>query len=118
MNTEALLRLSKPQFIPPLHSTFTPAVNFNHHFCDFVNNSGHGVPLVIGLERGDNSLSVYRTVCLDEGAESADLNLVYAERVVKMLLWQRGGWRIMVGGPPSVGEHIRRVYSTGRGSEI
>ncbi len=112
MNTEALLRLSKPQFIPPLHSTFTPAVNFNHHFCDFVNNSGHGVPLVIGLERGDNSLSVYRTVCLDEGAESADLNLVYAERVVKMLLWQRGGWRIMVGGPPSVGEHIRRVYST------
>ena len=112
MNTEALLRLSKPQFIPPLHSTFTPAVNFNRHFCDFVNNSGHGVPLVIGLERGDNSLSVYRTVCLDEGAESADLNLVYAERVVKMLLWQRGGWRIMVGGPPSVGEHIRRVYST------
>ncbi|MGO8816027.1 MAG: ROK family protein [Terriglobia bacterium] len=112
MNTEALLRLSKPQFIPPLHATFTPAVNFNRHFCDFVNKSGHGVPLVIGLERGDNSLSVYRTVCLDEGAESADLNLVYAERVVKMLLWQRGGWRIMVGGPPSVGEHIRRVYST------
>jgi predicted NBD/HSP70 family sugar kinase len=111
LNTEALLRLSKPQFIPPLHRSFTPAVIFNHHFCDFVNNSGHGVPLVIGLERGDNSLSVYRTVCLDEGAESADLNLVYAERVVKMLLWQRGGWRIMVGGPPSVGEHIRRVYS-------
>ena len=112
MNTEALLRLSKPQFIPPLYPSFTPAVIFNHHFCDFVNKSGHGVPLVIGLERGDNSLSVYRTACLDEGSESAPLNLVFAERVVKMLLWQRGGWRIMVGGPPSVGEHIRRVYST------
>ena len=71
------------------------------------------MPLVIGLERGDNSLSVYRTVCLDEGSESAALNLVFAERVVKMLLWQRGGWRIIVGGPQSVGEHIRRVYSMG-----
>jgi len=71
------------------------------------------VPLVIGLERGDHSLSVYRTVCLDEGSESAALNLVFAERMVKMLLWQRGGWRIIAGGPSSVGEHIRRVYSPG-----
>ena len=71
------------------------------------------MPLVIGLERGDHSLSVYRTVCLDEGSESAALNLVFAERMVKMLLWQRGGWRIIAGGPSSVGEHIRRVYSPG-----
>lgn len=71
------------------------------------------MPLVIGLERGDHSLSVYRTACLDEGFESAALNLVFAERMVKMLLWQRGGWRIIVGGPSSVGEHIRRVYSPG-----
>ena len=71
------------------------------------------MPLVIGLERGDQSLSIYRTQCLDEGADSAALNLPYAERVVKMLLWQRGGWRVMVGGPPSVGEHIRWVYSPG-----
>ena len=34
------------------------------------------MPLVIGLERGDHSLSVYRTACLDEGSESAALNLV------------------------------------------
>ena len=28
-----------------------------------------------------------------------------------MLLWQRGGWKVTVGGPRSVGEHIRHVYS-------
>jgi predicted NBD/HSP70 family sugar kinase len=67
--------------------------------------------LVIGLERGDQLLAVYRSQCLDEGAEAACLNLPYAERLVKMLLWQKGGWRVIVGGPPSVGEHIRRVYS-------
>ncbi len=68
---------------------------------------------MIGIERGDHSLSVYRTQCLDEGSDSASVNLPYAERVVKMLLWQKGGWRVIVGGPPSVGEHIRKVYSQG-----
>jgi predicted NBD/HSP70 family sugar kinase len=96
-----------------LHRSFTPAVIFNRNFSHFVNNSGRGVPLVIGLERGDGSISVYRTQCFDEGSESAALNLPFAERLVKMLLWQRGGWRVVVGGPPTLGEHIRRVYSRG-----
>ena len=113
LEIDARLQLSKPQFIPPLHRSFTPAVVFNRNFRDFISNSGRGVPLVIGLERGDESISLYRTQCLDEGSESANLNLPFAERLVKMLLWQRGGWRVVVGGPPSVGEHIRRVYSRG-----
>ena len=66
---------------------------------------------MIGLERGDQSFSVYRTECLDESSDSAALNLPIAERLVKMLLWQKGGWRVVVGGPRSVGEHIRQVYS-------
>jgi len=111
VDIEALLKVSSPKFVPPLHRTFSPAVLFNHNFCKFVNNSGRGVPLVIGLERGGQSLSVYRTQCLDEGSESAALNLPFAERLVKMLLWQKGGWRVIVGGPKSVGEHIRAVYS-------
>ena len=67
---------------------------------------------MIGLERGDRSFSVYRTECLDEASDSAALNLPIAERLVKMLLWQKGGWRVVIGGPRSVGEHIRQVYST------
>jgi predicted NBD/HSP70 family sugar kinase len=109
----ALLHASQPQISPALHASFVPAVNFNRNFCDFVNNSGHRAPLVIGLERGDQSFSVYHTQCLDDGSEFAALNLPYVERLVKTLLWQKGGWRVIVGGPASVGEHIRRVYSPG-----
>ena len=97
--------------VPPLHPGFAPAVLANHAFWDSVRSSGHAVPLVIGMERGGQAISVYRTECFEESAPSAALNLPFAERVVKMLLWQRGGWRVIVGGPPSVGEHIRRVYS-------
>ena len=112
LDFRAILDLSKPQCVPPLHPTFTPAALVTRSFGDWINKSGRGVPLVIGLERGNHSISVYRTQCLDEAADSAQLNLPYAERLVKMLLWQRGGWRVIVGGPPSVGEHIRRVYSS------
>jgi predicted NBD/HSP70 family sugar kinase len=54
---------------------------------------------------------VYRTECFEEDASSACLNLPVAERLVKMLLWQRGGWKVIIGGPHSVGQHIRQVYS-------
>ena len=71
------------------------------------------MPLVIALERGGGQISVFSTECFDEGSSSAPLNLPYAERLVKFLLWQRGGWRVIVGGPKSVGEHIKQVYSAG-----
>jgi predicted NBD/HSP70 family sugar kinase len=104
-------QLAQPQVVPPLHPGFRPAVLAHHVFWDSVRGSGRAVPLVIGMERGNQSISVYRTECFEEGAPSAALNLPFAERVVKMLLWQRGGWRVIVVGPPSVGEHIQRVYS-------
>lgn len=106
-----LAELAKPRIVPPLHPAFAPAVLANHAYLEAVRESGRSVPLVIGLERHQGQFSVYRTQCFDEGASSATLNLRYCERLVKMLLWQRGGWRIVIGGPRSIGEHIKRVYS-------
>jgi predicted NBD/HSP70 family sugar kinase len=83
----------------------------NRAFREEVAASGAGVPLVFGLERADGSLSRYETVAFPDGHPRAEANLVYAERLVKFLLWARGGWRVLVGGPESVGDHIRRVYA-------
>ena len=106
-----LAELAKPRVIPPLHPRFAPAVLANHAYLRAVRESGRGVPLTIGLERHQGHFSAFRTECFDEGAGSAALNLPYCERLVKMLLWQRGGWRVVIGGPPGVGQHIQRVYS-------
>jgi predicted NBD/HSP70 family sugar kinase len=106
-----LAELARPQVTPPLHPRFAPAVLADHAYLKAVRESGHGVPLAIGLERQQGQFSVYRTRCFREDAGSAALNLPYCERLVKMLLWQRGGWRVVVGGPSSVGEHIQQVYS-------
>jgi predicted NBD/HSP70 family sugar kinase len=43
--------------------------------------------------------------------EHCRATLLYVERIVKFLLWQRGGWKLYVGGPSDIGEHIKTVYS-------
>lgn len=105
--------LVPPKFIPPLDPGFRPAVLANRAFQKEVADSGQGVPLVLGLERGPGENSRYETMVFPEGHPRAAANLAYAERLVKFLLWQRGGWKVMVGGPRSVGEYIKKVYAPG-----
>ncbi len=105
------LKLVGPQFLPPLDSDFRPAVLANHAFRREVATSGVGVPLVLGLERADGERSRFETQVFPEGHPRAKASLTYVERLVKFLLWQRGGWKVYVGGPPSVGEYIRKTYA-------
>ena len=105
------LELVQPKFVPPLEPEFRPAVLVHHAFRDQVQASGAGVPLVLGLERESGYVSRFQTLVLPEGHPQAKANLMVAERLVKFLLWQRGGWKVYVGGPRSIGEHIQQVYS-------
>jgi len=106
-------RLVAPKFVPPLDPGYRPAVLANRAFQKEVAESGQGVPLVLGLERGPGETSRYETMVFPDGHPRAAANLQYAERLVKFLLWQRGGWKVLVGGPRSIGEHIKKVYAPG-----
>jgi predicted NBD/HSP70 family sugar kinase len=97
-----------PKTVAPLDPDFQPASLFNRHYLAAAQKSGHAVPLVIGLEREGGFISRYETVVKSE----ADFDtLRYVERLVKNLLWVRGGWKIYFGGPQQTGEYIRRCYS-------
>jgi len=102
--------LVKPRFVPPLDGSFRPASLANRAFQEKVAQSGSGVPLVFGLERADGALGRHETMVFAEGHPLAGANLFYAERVLSFLLWQKGGWKVYVGGPASIGEHLRGVY--------
>ncbi len=104
-------RLVKPRFVPPLDEGFRPAALANRAFRAEIARAGVGVPLVLGLERKDGSVSRFETQVWPEGHRRARANLFYAERLLKFLLWQRGGWRVYVGGPAAIGAYIRAVYS-------
>ncbi|NPV45838.1 MAG: ROK family protein [Armatimonadetes bacterium] len=103
--------LVEPLFVPPLDPEFRPAVLANKALVAAAQDAGQAVPLRIGLERADGSISTFETVCWAEGSEQFEANYMYAERLVKFLLWQRGGWRVMVGGPAAIGQYIKQVYA-------
>jgi predicted NBD/HSP70 family sugar kinase len=106
-----LANLAQPRVPAPLDGAFRPAALANGAYRKAVKDSGQAVPLAIGLQRGDGTTSCYETRVFADGHPMAELNLPYAERIVKFLLWQKGGWQVTIGGPRSVGEYLRKVYS-------
>jgi len=66
------------------------------------------VPLVIGLERENKLVSRFETVVFPEPDAAT---LLYAERLVKYLLWSRGGWKLHIGGPKAIGDLIQKYYA-------
>jgi predicted NBD/HSP70 family sugar kinase len=101
----------RPAVVPPLDPGFRPASLVNRRFRQLVAESGGGAPLRLALERADGSVSTYETRVFAPGHPLFETGKPYIERIVKFLLWQRGGWKVYVGGPAEIGEHIRQVYS-------
>jgi predicted NBD/HSP70 family sugar kinase len=98
----------KPRISAPLDEEFQPAVLFNRNYVASAKASGESVRLVIALERESNLISRHETIVRSKpDAET----LRYVRHIVKFLLWSRGGWKIFIGGPQFIGEHIRSCYS-------
>ena len=103
--------LVKPRKTPPLDPEFCPAVLANQCFRDEAFRSGKSEPLVIAVEADNGMISSYRTVVFSKNDKHFDSNFNYIERLVKFLLWQRGGWRVVIGGPVEIGKYIKEVYA-------
>jgi hypothetical protein len=99
----------KPLHLPPLEEEFIPAALYNRAFREQAQSNG--VPLILGVEREHGRALRYETRVLSESHPLAAENDRYVERLLKFLLWQKGGWKISVGGPRAIGEFIRRTYS-------
>jgi len=100
-----------PKFRPVLDPDFVPASLWNRAYRCHVQNSGGGQPLAITLERSDGSVSVYRTAILPHHGANVETNHRYIERLLKFLLWQKGGYRVTVAGDQETADYLRAVYS-------
>ena len=99
-----------PKVVPPLDTEFVPAALFNREYRKLAASSGT-VPMHLALERADGSISRFDTSVVPSSSGNLPATLIYIERIVKFLLWQRGGWKLYVGGPGEIGQHIKSVYS-------
>ena len=103
--------LKKPRIVPSLDPEFRPPVLANQYFREEALRSGKSEPLAIAVEADNGMLSSYKTVVFSKNDKRFNSNLDYVERLVKFLLWQRGGWRVVIGGPREIGEYIKEIYS-------
>ncbi len=100
-----------PKLRPALDPEFVPASLWTRAYRAAIHSSGGGAKLAVALERSDGSVSVYRTEVLRHDGANVSLNNRYVERLLKFLLWQKGGYRITIGGDPSLAAYLRSVYA-------
>lgn len=66
-------------------------------------------PFKVAVERENGLVSVFETKLRGEGFEEA--NYRYAERIVKMLLWSVGGWRVYLCGDDALSSQMQQEYT-------
>ncbi|MCJ7694114.1 MAG: ROK family protein [Anaerolineaceae bacterium] len=100
----------KPKHIPPLEPQFLPAVLANHTYLKDIKESCEAIPLVISLERGNDSISRYETLVSTSDIVWVNRSKQHLERLIKFLLWSHGAKRIYIGGSKALGELIQQAY--------
>jgi predicted NBD/HSP70 family sugar kinase len=99
LNTNNGLPLVAPRVMPVLDPGFRPAVLAVRAFRSLVESTSGAVPVRLALEQADGSVFRFDANVLPESHPQAPANAPFLERLVKFLLWSRGGWRIYIDGP-------------------
>ena len=63
---------------------------------------------MIAIERENGLVTVYETKL--RGEDFAEANYRYAERIVKMLLWSVGGWKVYLFGDDIIAKRMQEEY--------
>ena len=93
--------------IPKLDPGFIPLAGFLRQFRQ---SARAGKPVKIAVEREGGQVSVFEVAIHGTKAmRHADEALI--ERVVKSLLWARGGWRVMIAGDEAMAAFIKAAYA-------
>ena len=100
-----------PGVVPPLDPGFIPGSLWNREFLRAVDSCGAAQPFAIALARPGGAVSVYRTRIFPHAGDRIAVNERYAERLLKFLLWQKGGNEITIAGSPEIAGYLSAVYS-------
>ena len=96
----------------PLDPGFMPMSVVFRDFEAAVKAEG-GQKLTIGLERNDGLVSVFTLDVFKDGTGHDEENHEFVERIVKTLLWARGGYKLTIAGSKVVADKIKADYAVG-----
>lgn len=93
------------QNVPELDKTFAPLLAYNREFLKTAKK-----PIAVAVERSGGLVSVYDTF-IHGTPEMADADNYYVDRLVKFLLWAKGGFKVTVCGDENVYKYIAKTYA-------
>lgn len=99
-----------PKFRPTLDPDFLPAALWNRSYRELVANDPAARPLALALVRADGGASVHHNHILSITHPAAALTLRYVERLLKFLLWQKGGCWVLVAGADEIATALGKIY--------
>ena len=99
----------KPKFIAKLDPQFNPMSIAYRNFVEEAKKKG-GQKLVIGIERNKGYVSTFTTTVFPDGVKDAE-NIEMVERIIKALLWFRGGYKIIIAGSKVIFNAIKDAYA-------
>ena len=93
--------------LPPLDKEYIPLAKFNEAFLKTAKK-----PLNVAVERNDGLVSVFKTFV--HGTEDMrEADCFYVERLVKFLLWSKGGFKVFICGDNAVADYVKAAYAKG-----
>ena len=102
-----------PEIVPELDPLFRPMSLSNKAYLKAVLKTEGAQKVKIALQRSDSLISVFETNIFAEKSGKKEDNIIYIERLVKTLLWLKGGYKVFICGPKYIFEHIKNEYRIG-----
>lgn len=93
--------------LPELDPGYIPLGRF---FTAFL--AGADKPLDLAVERAGGEVAVYRTK-IHGTPDMADADRYYVDRLIKMLLWMKGGFKVYISGDRDIFEAMKDAYRPG-----
>jgi predicted NBD/HSP70 family sugar kinase len=100
-----------PRIKTTLDPSFKPAILAIRNYLMNVQKTNDFDEVLIGIERSSIDKSFYKTIVFSKQQNEHESNCFYIERLIKTLLWVKGGHKIYFCGPFELGDYVKSVFS-------
>ncbi len=100
----------RPALAPSLDPQFRPAALASRAFRREVAAVPGATSARLALEQADGSVFAFSTPLFPAGHPRAGANFAHLERLAKLALWSRGGFRFHFDGPPELAQRLAAHY--------
>jgi predicted NBD/HSP70 family sugar kinase len=103
----------KSKISAPLDPNFCPAVLVHRTYLETVAKASDKERVSIALERDNGLVSRFERDVIISNPKETGFAQYYIERLIKMHLWAKGGWRIHIAGPDAITNYVANCYKAG-----